>query len=203
MRGLLNVDRGFFSCGNKYGFPELDPVRELVTDADWFSFPDRSAVSLYGSSGVHFFCDDYTFESLWNQPTRYIDNLKLFRYVVQPDFSLYYDFPVAVQIFNKYRNQWLGKYLAFHGVNVIPNVNVSTSDCWDWSFLGYPKHSVVAWSDVGSYRDNEDRAILQAGFAEMLKRLDPIQVLYFTRNRENVPSECLSECLPVVITYRK
>lgn len=199
MRGLLNVDKGFFSSGNVYGFPELDAFFDIVTDIDWFSFPDRSCASVYASSGLHFYCEDFTFETVWNQPQRYIDNFKLFKYVVQPDFSLYYDFPVAVQIFNKYRNMWLAKYLSFHGVNVIPNINISTSDCWDWSFLGFPKHSVVAWSDVGSYRDTYDRSVLHAGYDEMLNRLEPIQVLYFTRNKDNVPSECT----PVVINFRK
>lgn len=205
MRGLLNVDRAFFPARNAYGFPELDPVSEVVEYVEWLPFPERSKASLYGSSGIHFFCEDFTFESVWNQPTKYIhpvsysDNLKLFKYVIQPDFSLYYNFPVAVQIFNKYRNHWIAKYFAFHGVTIIPNINVSTPECWDWSFLGYPQHSVVAWSDIGSYRDKSDRAILMASYEEMLKRLEPLQVLYFTRNSENVPSECV----PIVINYRK
>lgn len=199
MRGLLNVDKGFFSCHNDYGFPDLDPVRISVDSVEWFSFQDRSSVSLYASSGLHFFCEDFTFENVWNQPGKYIDTFQNFRYVIQPDFSLYYNFPVAVQIFNKYRNHWLAKYFSFHGVTVIPCVNPSDPECWKWSFFGFPRGSVVAFSDIGSFQDKLDRAILQAGYEEMLDRLAPLQVLYFTRNQENVPSGCV----PVIVPYRK
>ena len=85
-------------------------------------------VSLFSSSGLHFFCEDYIFDNVWNQPTKYIDIFKPFKYVVQPDFSLYYNFPVALQIFNKYRNHWLGNFFSFYGISVIPNINVSSPE---------------------------------------------------------------------------
>ena len=197
MRGLLNIDTAYFPSDNYMEFPDLVPVRDMVHDVKWFSFPKRSSVSVYGSSGLHFYCQDFTFDALWNQPTKYIDVLKQFRYVIQPDFSLYYNFPKALQIFNKYRNHWLARYLGFYGVNIIPNVNVSTPDCWDWSFLGYPKRSVVSFSDIGSFQNNADRAVLCSAFDEMLIRLEPIQILYFSRNPNNVPDGCV----PIIIDY--
>lgn len=164
MRGLLNIDRGYFPNDNYYGFPELSCFSKSVDSVEWFSFSDRASVSLYSSSGIHFYIDDYCFDSLWNQPSRYLDHLRLFKCVIQPDFSLYYNFPIALQIFNKYRNHWLACYLSFYGVSVIPNINVSTPECWDWSFLGYPLHSIVSFSDIGSYRSKSDRSILMAAY---------------------------------------
>lgn len=199
MRGLLNIDRGYFPSDNYYGFPELDRFSESVDHFDWFSFSDRSSVSLYSSSGIHFYIDDYCFDSLWNQPSRYLEQLRLFKCVIQPDFSLYYNFPAALQIFNKYRNHWLACYMSFYGVSVIPNINVSTPDCWDWSFLGYPLHSVVSFSDIGSYRSKSDRAVLTAAYDEMIRRLEPEQIIYFSRNASNIPAECV----PVVLPFGK
>lgn len=199
IRGLLNIDKGYFPVGNYYGFPELDCYSDFVGSLNWLSFSERSSSTLYSACGIHFYIDDYCFDSFWNRPSRYVEQLKLFKCVVQPDFSLYYNFPVALQIFNKYRNHWLACYLSFHGVSVIPNINVSTSDCWNWSFLGYPIHSVVAFSDIGSYRCKSDRSVLFSAYDEMIKRLEPRQIIYFSRNVSNIPAECV----PVVLPYGK
>lgn len=202
MRGLHNLERGFFPAANDYGFPELEAVPALPVLPDvisWYSFPDRNKVELYGSSGLHFFCDDFVFENVWKQPTRYIELFKVFGCIVQPDYSLYYDMPVALQIFNKYRNHWLSRYFSFYGVNVIPNINVSTPDCWEWSFLGYPKNSVVAFSDIGSVQLKSDREVLHNAYDQMIKVLDPVQILYFTRNRDSAPAETV----PIQINFGK
>lgn len=198
MRGLLNIDRGFFPAKNYMNFPELDAVTEKIDVETWVSFANRGKAKVFADTGLHFYSDDYTFESLWNCPAKYVEQLSRFGFIVQPDFSLYYNFPIALQIYNKFRNHWLARYLAHYGCKVIPNINPSHPDCWRWSFDGFPKHSIVAFSDIGSYRDRFDRALLQAGFEETLYRLEPLQVLYFCRNSDNVPDGCT----PIVIDYK-
>lgn len=192
MRGTLNIDKAFFPSENSFGFPELERNSNIYYNVDWFSFNKRKDAKVLCNSGVHFFINDHCFEAIWNNPKKYIVNLKSFMYVIQPDFSLYYNFPKALQIYNKYRNHWLYKYFSFYGVNMIPNINVSTPDCWEWSFIGYPKKSIVAFSDIGSIIHKEDRKILNLTYEEMIKRLEPLQVLYFTRNKKNAPKECIS-----------
>ena len=48
--------------------------------------------------GIHFFLKDYQFSRLWTSPDMYIDMLRRFRFVCTPDFSMYTDFPIALQI---------------------------------------------------------------------------------------------------------
>lgn len=55
---------------------------------------------------VHFFLDDYKFESLWKDPEPRIERLKRFRAVLSPDYSLYTEMPLAVQLFNTFRSRW-------------------------------------------------------------------------------------------------
>ena len=38
-------------------------------------------------AGVHFFIDDYKFESLWRCPQRYLNRLKDFKCIFAPDFK--------------------------------------------------------------------------------------------------------------------
>jgi hypothetical protein len=94
---------------------------------------------------------------------------------------MYTDFPKAVQIWNKYRNHWLAAYWQSKGMLVIPNIGWTTPDNYDWQFDGYPKNSIVAVSNIGCMRDNEYKAYFMQGYEEMLKRLEPKEILMFTR----------------------
>lgn len=188
MRGLLNYNIASFQSLNKYSFPEVFPYTELVDCNTWSDF-DTVRTHTGQADGLHFYISDYKFNCIWENPKKYIGTLSRFKYVIQPDFSLYYDFPVALQIFNKYRNHWIYAYYCAHGVQMIPNISVSVPECWDWSFLGYPRGSVVAFSAIGALRDKSSRQVTYAGYEEMLKRLEPKQVLYFCRSPSAAPSE--------------
>lgn len=189
MRGLLNFDKAFFESKNNFGFPEVFPYTQHVDCDQWIDF-DNSRNNTGQSEGLHFYCDDYKFNCLWTEPKRYIPILQRYKYVVMPDFSLYYNFPSALQIYNKFRNHWLYAFYLNNGVQMIPNISVSLPDFWDWSFLGYPSGSVVSFSDIGAIRDKPSRQVTMQGYDEMIKRLHPIQVLYFTRSKRSAPSEC-------------
>lgn len=189
MRGLLNYDKASFESLNKFGFPEVFPYLEKVKCEKWIDF-DNCRKHTGQAEGLHFYIDDYKFNCLWSDPKRYIPILKRFKYVIMPDFSLYYDFPQALQIYNKYRNHWLYSFYLVNGVHMIPNISVSTSDCFEWSFLGFPSGSVVAFSDVGAIRDKSSRLDTYKGYEKMKDQLQPIQILYFTRSKKTAPSEC-------------
>lgn len=49
---------------------------------------------------VHFFLDDYKFEVLWNNPEPRIERLSAFKAVLSPQFSIYSEMPMAIQIHN-------------------------------------------------------------------------------------------------------
>ena len=71
---------------------------------------------------VHFFLDDYKFESLWNNPEPRIEKLSTFRAVLSPQFSIYSEMPIAVQIHNTFRSRWCGANLQSKGIKVVPSV---------------------------------------------------------------------------------
>ena len=54
---------------------------------------------------VHFFLDDYKFEVLWNNPEPRVERLSAFKAVLSPQFSLYSEMPMAVQIHNTFRSR--------------------------------------------------------------------------------------------------
>lgn len=112
--------------------------------------------------------------------------LSKFSYVLSPDFSLYTDFPKALQIYNHYRKHWLASYWQENGIKVIPTICWSTQDSFEWCFDGEPTQSCVAISSVGSANSKAKKKLFLDGYNEMLKRLEPTQIIFYGK----VPEEC-------------
>lgn len=188
-RTLLNQNIvSFLTDDDTFGFPQCPAIAEKVDCQEWIGID--KAIQDKKKKGLHFYEDDYKIERLWNNPRKYINLLQKYDHIIQTDFSLYFDFPAALQIYNKFRNHWLLCFYAIHGIPMIPNIRPSTPEQWNWSFCGYPQNSVVAFSDIGACRDKACRHYINLAYEEMIKRLSPIQVLYFTRSVSSAPSEC-------------
>ena len=52
---------------------------------------------------VMFYEHDVNFERLWRNPKKYLNKLKKFRGIISPDFSLYRNMPLCMQMWNTYR----------------------------------------------------------------------------------------------------
>ena len=128
----------------KFDIPVI--TADEVTFSDFIGFNYANTAKDRADKAVHFFLDDYQFNRVWTDPDRYIERLKRYKYVLTPDFSLYTDFPKALQIYNHYRKHWLGAYWQMCGIRVIPTISWSDEESYSWCFDGEPKHSTVAVS---------------------------------------------------------
>ena len=131
------------------------------------------------SVGVHFYLDDYQFERVWNYPEKYIDTILQFDCMISPDFSLYRDMPMSMKIWNTYRNRWIGAFYQSQGMKVIPNIRWDSQETWDFCFLGIPKGSIIAVSNVSMKQDAELKDIWIAGMHEAIKRIQPEAILLY------------------------
>lgn len=182
MSAYENLEYRFTDGVGQYEFPEIIGMDKCPNIDDWIEFDYAMRTKKNRErTGLHFYEYDCKFVRLWNMPDKYLPLLQQFGCLLQPDFSMFTDFPKAVQIWNKYRNHWLAAYWQSKGMKVIPNIGWSTPDNYDWQFDGYPKHSVVAVSNIGCMRDNEYKQYFMQGYQEMLKRLEPSEILMFTR----------------------
>ena len=184
-----NLELAFLDGVGKYNVPEVLPTYELPEVQRHIEFDYCQRVrDNHKNLGVHFFEDDYKFERVWTGPDRYGEMLSKFGYVIGPDFSQYVDFPLAVQIYNHYRNNWLCRYWQEAlNITVVPTIMWGFEDTYDWCFDGYPTESIVAVSNVGLCQDKDMRKMFQDGYNEMLKRLNPSKILFFTRNFIELP----------------
>ena len=180
-----NLDKYIFLGIGEYGIPKIEPT-QISLPEEFIGFNYAKTAKNRENKGVHFFLDDYQFQRLWNSPDRYLDMLLQFRCVMTPDFSMYTDFPKAIQIYNHYRKHWIGAYLQKNGVPVIPTIGWSTPDSYEWCFDGEPTHGIVGVSSVGTQNSKMAKELFISGFKEMIKRLEPETIIFYG----NIPEEC-------------
>ena len=180
MPKYCNLESGMYDGVGKYGIPQIQPVYECNV-VKWLGFNNAKpyATKKDKNTGIHFFLDDFQFDRVWNSPDKYIEYLSKYDCVLSPDFSLYVDFPLAVTIYNHYRKHWLSAYWQDMGITVIPVIRWMFPDSYEWCFDGEPKNSVVAVSNIGCVKDKELKDMFDAGYKEMLKRLNPSKILFY------------------------
>ena len=118
-----NLELGLFPLDGPLGIPKLVPAH-LNDCIPWIPFNCVMSDRQREAHGVHFFIDDYLFQRAWNDPCRYTHLLSGYQAVMTPDFSMFTDYPVAVQLYNHWRKHQLGAYWQSLGLTVIPSI------CW-------------------------------------------------------------------------
>jgi hypothetical protein len=186
MLNFENLDKWQFDGVGKYNIPQIEPENVGISrHTEWIPYNYAMTEKQPEAKAVHCFVDDYQFCRLWNNADRYLQMLGKFICVCSPDFSTFTDMPIAMQIYNHYRKHWIGAYLQMNGIKVIPTISWSTPDSFDWCFDGEPTNSIVAVSSVGTQKNKEAKKLFDAGYNEMIRRLNPSEVIFYGK----VPEE--------------
>lgn len=194
-----NLSRRLFVGVGEYDIPTLKP-ETFEEECEFVGFNyARGKVSNPEEKAVHFFLDDYQFSVLWSNIDRYVDKLSRFRYVLTPDFSMYTDFPKAIQIYNHYRKHWCGAYLQEYGCKVIPTISWSTPDSYEWCFDGEPEGGTVAVSSVGCMNGIGKKHLFLSGYNAMVERLHPESIIFYG----SVPEECTGNIVRIKAFHEK
>lgn len=185
MRNYENLEKRIYDGVGAFDIPRLEPA-QFNEKCEFISFSQALQCTDRENKGIHFFLDDYRFNRLWMRPDRYINMLSQFKCVMTPDFSLYTDFPKALQIYNHYRKHWLGAYMQENGITVIPTICWGTEDSFEWCFDGEPEGGMVAVSSLGTQNSIKRKELFLSGYAAMIKRLQPETILFYG----NIPEGC-------------
>ena len=143
----------------------------------------------YADGAMHFFLDDYRFELCWSRPIATLSRVLQARTVLTPDFSLYSDFPIAAQIWNTYRNRWLGAYWHSEGRVIIPTITWSEPRSYDFCFDGIASESPVAVSTQGVKANKGAYEFFKHGYREMMNRIKPRFVVCYGKITEDLKEE--------------
>ena len=128
---------------------------------------------------VVFYEHDKEFERLWNNPKQYLDKLKKFKGVISPDFSLYRNMPLVMQMWNTYRGRAVACWLQNNGVEIIPNVRFGDERTFSFCFDGIEENKTVAVGTHGCIKRKEDKIFFKIGLARMVQRLSPKTIIIY------------------------
>ena len=128
---------------------------------------------------VVFYEHDRDFERLWSKPRQYLDKLKKFKGIISPDFSLYRNMPLIMQMWNTYRSRAIAVWLQNNGVEVIPNVRFGDERTFSFCFDGVEENKTVAVGTHGCIKRKEDKIFFKIGLARMVQRLSPKTIIVY------------------------
>ncbi len=166
-----------------YEFPLLQSVTYKTEQALPFEKIYKSASS---SHWVHFYTHDRHFECVWNNPERYLPIFQRFAGVITPDFSLYREMPLAMQIWNTYRNRAIAFWLQREGVPIVPNVRWGDERTYSFAFEGLPTGGTVAVGTHGTFRKKLDREYFKKGLDRMVETLQPDTLIVYGPIRDEL-----------------
>ena len=68
-----NLQKRMFDGVGEYGIPQIEPTQ--YKECDWIGFNYARSEKDRTRKGVHFFLDDYQFNSVWQSPDKYLDKI--------------------------------------------------------------------------------------------------------------------------------
>lgn len=161
----------------KYDMPI---IRKQQIDLNKIKFLDYTKIKTDDKDNalktVHFFMHDWKFDKVYDSPCAEIEKLKQYYALLTPDFSMFTDMPLALQIESVFKNRWCGAYWQSCGLRVIPTVAWGDERTFEFCFDGIAQGSIVA---VCTYcRENCEDDFTQ-GYNEMLRRINPSAVICY------------------------
>lgn len=184
-----NFQKANFQHVGKYEIP-LTNKQEFDIDAEIKPF---NFSKTHRCDGVHFFIHDYQFQRIFDNIETYTEIFKKYKYVFTPDCSLYTNYPLALQIWQIYKKQFVGAFLQSEGVNIVNTVTWGDEKSFEFCFDGIEKGSFVGISDVGTSKES-----FLMGYHQMLRRIEPTQIILHGTNKHGVKHDKL-----IAPLYRK
>lgn len=176
---LLVRNEFLYNCKSttKHNFPIIKKQNINTAEIDLMSFTDAKLNDDKNKNKtIHFFTYDWKFDKVYNNPENEFEKLKQYRYILSPDFSIFTNMPICLQMFSIFKNRWCGAYWQSKGLKVIPTISWGDKSSFDFCFEGVERGAVVAVCTY--YRENcEEEFIL--GYNEMLKRINPSVVICY------------------------
>lgn len=178
-----------------YDMPQLDPVR--ATPKALIAFPDAiSTRQANAHKFVHFFVDDWRFERFWNNPRKYLEKLKQYAGVIEPDFSTCVNFPEALKIWNTYRNRSCARWLQNNNIVVVPNIRIEL-DNTNYSLAGAPRGSTIALGANGCIKNRNNRRRFIESLKLVVDELSPSNMIVYGSDSYGVFEYPKSKGIPI------
>lgn len=135
---------------------------------------------------VHFYEDDFLFERIWRNPSNYLNVLSKYAGVILPDFSVYRDMPLIMQLWNIYRSRAIGSWLQENGIRVIPNIRYGDERTYKESCAGIKHGSTIAVGSHGTLKSSEDKSYFVEGLEFVANELKPKTIVVYGKAPDDI-----------------
>ena len=179
-----------------WDIPFVDTPANLQLPTKLVGYNKSQCCNDRSNAYLHFYHKDYIFDgrmgiwyalvfcSFFKNGFR-LDKLDGYRAIITPDFSVYYDMPIIMQMWNLFRSRVVGFYLTKLGYDVVVNVRWTDETSYRYCFAGLRQNHIVAVSTLGCLRSNADKELFIPGLEELIKRVHPETIiLYGTLNKD-------------------
>lgn len=184
----------------KYNIPIIHKESINIDEIEFLSYVNTKINDNENrNKTIHFFTYDWKFERVYNKPVAELEKLKQYKYVLSPDFSIFTNMPLALQIENVFKNRWCGAYWQSQGIKVIPTISWGDENSFEFCFDGVEKGSVVAVCTY--YRENCEEEFM-AGYNKMLEKIQPSIVICYDEPFEAMRGN-VKEFLPTTYEWTK
>jgi len=137
-----------------------EPPKEII------QWDRRKDVVDSKNTAMCFYCNDYGFTPILNNPKGYTEKLKRYGVIIGIDASPYDNMPIVVQKSQIYLNLAISYYFGKQGMKIIPNVRLGDNRTIS-SLEAYPKHTLIAIGTHGFTKRLDNRYI----FANQVDRI--------------------------------
>lgn len=169
--------RNEFESSGVWGFPFIKKQTIDLDQVELIACSDTSMQDVHNlHKGVHFFTDDYRFESVYAHPDKSFQKLCRYKFLLTPDYSLYSEMKPWRQIESVGKARWVGAYWQNQGAIVIPTISWAQPTSFGFCFDAIEKHSIVAIGMIGC---KHERVAFMKGYNAMLDALEPTAIICF------------------------
>lgn len=155
----------------------------LYSDTSEYNKTENTCVAFYQYDhvfdGIHGLYNSIIYQDE-ERLNKFRERFKGVKYIVAPDYSLFGDFPNALQIFNIYKSRvcmcWL---IANTKAKILPNVRWTFPFTFEYCFDGIMKGSNIAIGVLGQIRDKENKKMFLDGLKVAIDRIEPKRILVY------------------------
>lgn len=188
----------YFPSTNKWGIPDLDPKMLYDGPAPHTTWPKkddsgRPQFYVFGEGGfdervtgkiLTFYTEDWRFERVWAESVESLKKIVPLHPAAftAPDFSLFGDDPLVVQMWNIYRARWVARYWQKAGLRLIPSLATSTNqDCYEFAYAGLPKHPSLMSMQLrqGGIKSKQQHDSTHKEIAQLIERVAPERLVIY------------------------
>ncbi|MDD7714437.1 MAG: DUF4417 domain-containing protein [Mollicutes bacterium] len=168
--------------GNFDDISEIDYIA-LYSDKKEYNKTNNTCVAFYQYDhvfdGIHGLYNSIIYKDE-SRLEKFRERFKDVKYIAGPDYSLFGDFPNALQIFNVYKSRVCIRWLTINtNAKVIPNVRWTHPFTFEYCFDGISKGSNISVGALGQIRNKDNKKMFLDGLREAVDRIAPKYILVY------------------------